>query len=196
MKETLLAMLILASSGQEQGVDQAPVEPPRFVHIIRVPETIDDKICEITLSVPAWPAPGADGRVRRVMNVDMKAAVLERENLDRWIFGVRIPEAERFNHLDDRLFVKVQAASRIHKLTESQRAKLRVAGKGDIKRFLDQVEDERASFEIDRMSLKTGLAALRRLKPLSDVYDKGPFGDGSLFAKTLRRIKDDRATSN
>jgi hypothetical protein len=196
MKETLLAMLILASSGQEQGDDPAPVEPSPLVRTLRLRETIDDKTCELTLSVPARPAPGADGRVQRVINFDMKAAVLEQENFDRWIFGDLIPEAERLNHLDDRLFVKVQAASRIHKLMEPERAKLRVAGKGDIKRFLDQVEDESASFEIDRMSLKTGLAALRRLKPLSDVYDKGPFGDGSLFAKTLRRIKDDRATSN
>jgi hypothetical protein len=85
---------------------------------------------------------------------------------------------------------------RIHKLAEPQWAKLRIAGKGDIKRFFDHVDDKRVFFEIDRMSLKTGRGALRRLEPLSDVYDEGPFGDGSLFAKTLRRIQDERATAN
>jgi hypothetical protein len=92
--------------------------------------------------------------------------------------------------------LRVQAALRIHKLAEPQWAKLRIAGKGDIKRFFDHVDDKRVFFEIDRMSLKTGRGALRRLEPLSDVYDEGPFGDGSLFAKTLRRIQDERATAN
>ncbi len=81
-------------------------------------------------------------------------------------------------------------------LTESQQAKLRLAGKGDIKRFFDQVDDERSSFEIDRMSLDTGKAALRRIKPLEDAYDQGPFGDASLFDKLLHRICREHETSN
>jgi hypothetical protein len=78
------------------------------------------------------------------------------------------------------------------KLTDSQRAKLRLAGRGDIKRFFDAVEDKRREFERDRHSLRTGLEALRRLEPLSQVFNEGPFGDGSLFAKTLNGMNSDR----
>jgi hypothetical protein len=31
---------------------------------------------------------------------------------------------------------------------------------------------------------------LRRLDDLSQIYQKGPFGFGSLFAKTLQRMND------
>ena len=36
------------------------------------------------------------------------------------------------------------------------------------------------------------LAALKRLEPLRQVYLDGPFGDGSLFVKTLQRINDEQ----
>jgi hypothetical protein len=67
-------------------------------------------------------------------------------------------------------------------------------GKGDIKRFFDQVEDHRARFEIARRSFQTGLAALQRLEDLSQTFRTGPFGEGSLFARALRKIEDDRGT--
>jgi hypothetical protein len=85
-----------------------------------------------------------------------------------------------------------RSPSTVNHLTEADRAKLRVAGRGDIKRFFDQVEDRRRDFEVDRRPFKTGLVALRRLEPLSRLYQDGPFGDSSLFAKTLRKINDDR----
>jgi hypothetical protein len=40
----------------------------------------------------------------------------------------------------------------------------------------------------------TGLAALRRLDEISPSYREGPFGSGSLFAKTLQKINNDRKT--
>jgi hypothetical protein len=78
-----------------------------------------------------------------------------------------------------------------HKLTDRQRAKLKLAGRGDIKRFFDRVEESRIDFEVQRQTFRTGRTALLRLDPLLQVYREGPFGDGSLFAKTLRRISDD-----
>jgi hypothetical protein len=81
-------------------------------------------------------------------------------------------------------------------LTELQRAKLQIAGKGDIKRFFDRAEEGRREFKLNKVEPRDAVAALRRLKPLSDAYDDGPFGDGSLFAKTLDRINDDRASTD
>ena len=79
-----------------------------------------------------------------------------------------------------------------HKLTDSQRTKLRLAGRGDIKCLFDQVEDRRRDFEKDGHNFRAGLAALQRLDPLTQVYREGPFGDGSLFSKTLFKINDDQ----
>jgi hypothetical protein len=77
-------------------------------------------------------------------------------------------------------------------LTRAQRAKLLLAGRGDIKRFFDQVEDRRREFETERRVYRNGLAALNRLEPYRQVFEDGPFGDGSLFAKTLQRIHDEQ----
>ena len=93
------------------------------------------------------------------------------------------PDKERWTHLDKLLSVRINDAARTHILSHEQQAKLRLAGQGDIKRFFDQVEDARNDFELNRVGLKNGLAALRRLKPLSRDYDPGSFDDGSLFVK-------------
>jgi hypothetical protein len=42
-----------------------------------------------------------------------------------------------------------------------------------------------------RNSFRTGLAALQRLEPLTQIYRDGAFGDGSLFAKTLSMSRRD-----
>ena len=118
--------------------------------------------------------------------------MVERENFERWLFADEQTEGARQSHLDDLLRAKIENAYREHNLTWPQRAKLQLAGRGDIKRFFDQVADKRNAFEIERKTFDTGLAALRRLDPLVQIYQQGPFGDGSLFAKTLHRITDDQ----
>jgi hypothetical protein len=186
MHETLLAMLILSSCFQEQGDEGPTFEPPSVKRVIAIRTAFDDKVSEITIELAA-PAVRANA---------LTTAVVCRENFDRWVFDDMAPDKERWTHLDKLLSVRINDAARTHKLTDRQQAKLRLAGKGDIKRFFDQVEDARNDFELNRVGFKNGLAALRRLKPLSKVYDLGPFDDGSLFVKTLHKIDNDQAASN
>jgi hypothetical protein len=68
--------------------------------------------------------------------------------------------------------------------TQTINVGVRVAGHAEIRTILLAQID----FEVQRQSFRTGHAALLRLEPLSRIYRDGPFGDGSLFAKTLRRI--------
>jgi hypothetical protein len=156
----------------------------------------DRQIRQITVTMPAPPAPDGEDDDRPppllVRHLNINTAEVERENFDRWLFADAGSEAARKRYLDDVLRTRVEAAAREHKLTEAQRAKLRLAGRGDIKRFFDDVEERRSQFEVDRKTFRAGLAALRRLEPLTQVYREGPFGEGSLFAKTLHRINDDR----
>ncbi len=123
------------------------------------------------------------------MPPNLQTAVLERENLDRWVFDEDGTAEQRWKHLKKLLDDRIAADSLGHRFTPAEKARLRVAGKGDIKRFLDQVEEERKRFEKERRSWRTGFAALRRLDPLATIYAEGPFGVESLYAKTLRRIK-------
>ena len=153
-------------------------------------------IRQIALSMPAPPAPDDEDDdqhpPRPVMRLNIRQAVLEPENFDNWLFFDGRPEQGRRRRLEDVLDAKIEATGRMGELTERQRAKLRLAGRGDIKRFFDRVEDRRREFETARQHWQTGFAALQRLGDLSIIYQEGPFGDGSLFAKTLRRIDDDR----
>ena len=48
------------------------------------------------------------------------------------------------------------------------------------------------NFEKDRQHFRSGLTALQRVDPLAQLYKDGPFGEGSLFAKTLRKIEDEQ----
>ncbi len=200
MQIPLLAMLMLTSWAQVRGNERAFPEPPRDRHVfsINVMMGARRKVRQITVAMPAPPAAADEDEdddqrpARPVMRLDIRTAVLERENFDVWMFADEPTESARLRHLDDILRARVEAAAREHKLTGPQRAKLRLAGKGDIKRFFDQVEERRSAFETERQTWKTGLAALRRLDALLQIYQEGPFGDGSLFAKTLHRINEDQ----
>jgi hypothetical protein len=190
----ILSMLFLASLAQEKK-EWRPIPPAplgsRIVHVgISVAGNVETR--QITISTPP-PADDEEAPVApRGMRLNIMASVLEPENFDRWLFADEQSEAGRRRRLDEILETKAKLATLVHHLSESQRAKLQLAGRGDIKRFFDQVEDKRAEFEKDRLTFRTGLAALQRLYPLTQVYRDGPFGDGSLFAKTLSKINDDQ----
>jgi hypothetical protein len=198
MQIKLFAVLILTSLAQVKK-ERRPIPPPppaaRVVNVgVRIRDTAE--IRSISIAPPAPPAmadeDGEQEPAQPVMRLNLRTAVLQRENFDRWLFADERSESERWRHLDDILQAKVEAVGREHKLTDPQRAKLRLAGRGDIKRFFDRVEDARIAFEVERQSFRTGHPALLRLEPLSQIYQEGAFGDGSLFAKTLRRIEDDQ----
>jgi hypothetical protein len=190
----LLASLVLAVWAQ-QGEDTIPcpeaVRETRVTSIMIDAETRETR--ELTLEIYAQ-AQGNDRplRPRRAWwPFDPETEVVARENFDRWLFGEPWEGGPR-KHLEEIFLTRVRDATRERGLNAAQRDKLDLAGRGDIKRFLDQVEDRRRSFESRRRDSRTAFEVLLGLRPLSQVYRHGPFGDGSLFAKTLRRIEDER----
>jgi len=118
-----------------------------------------------------------------------------RGSFDRCLFGESIDEAQCIARLGGVLLREVQRAVAEHRLDDLQGAKLRLAGRGDLKRFFDQIGAKRAAFEVARMKYETASQALNELAPLSVVCRSGPFGDGSLFSKTLKKILADRRNS-
>jgi hypothetical protein len=198
MDPRLFAMLILVSWTQQEGGDRPRPRPRADVHVFHVRVMVggERQARQLTLAMPAPSAPADEDDDRQpaqpIQHFNIGTAVVEPENFDRWLFADERSEEERWRHLDEILRARIEAAALGRKLTDPQRAKLRIAGKGDIKRFFDQVEEKRSAFETDRRNVNAGLAALQRLDPLSQFYRRGPFGDGSLFAKTLQKIDDDR----
>ena len=188
-----LTTLFLAALAQERRLREPTPAPPAGIHIVNTQVNIAGRVevRKITLSMPTL-ADDEEPLAARNMRFNILLSVLEPENFDRWLFGEEQSEADRHRHLDGILRSKLNTATKTHNMTDSQRAKLRLAGRGDIKRFFDQVEDRRPDFERDRHNFRAGFATLQRLNPLAQVYQEGPFGDGSLFAKTLAMINSEQ----
>src|SRR5208283_5075319 len=73
--------------------------------------------------------------------------VMTDDQFDQWVFGgPRNSKAGR-NKLDSLLALQVDDVARMCPLSEVQKKKLLLAGRGDIKRFFDKVEEKRKKFE-------------------------------------------------
>ena len=100
-------------------------------------------------------------------------------------------QESRRSRLDTLLTEKINEATEQRKLNQDQIKKLRLAGTGDIKRFFDRVEEKRADFDKVRKDYNTGMAILNELTTLSADYQTGPFGQGSVYEKTLESFTAD-----
>ena len=93
--------------------------------------------------------------------------------------------AGREQRLDSSLHQKLGTIVWVCGLTESQRRKIELAGRGDIKRFLDRVDDQRSQSakgdisRVDRIS--------REVAVLRVLLNSGLHEEGSLFDKTLMK---------
>ncbi len=114
--------------------------------------------------------------------------ILTDDQFDQWVFGgPRNSKAGR-NKLDSLLALQVDDVARMCTLSEVQKKKLLLAGRGDIKRFFDQVEEKRKKFEkVKQDQTKIG-EIYQELVPLQTTLNSGLFGDGSIYAKTIRRV--------
>ncbi len=75
-------------------------------------------------------------------------------------------------------------------LNETQKEKLLLAARGDMKRFFDRVEEKRKEFQLARTDPHKYQEFFQGLAPIRQAIAKGLFGDGSLFSKTIRSTLD------
>lgn len=113
------------------------------------------------------------------------------ENFDQWVFGNSRNAAVGRVRLDSQLTLKVEEVERVCGMTEIQKKKLRLAGRGDVKRFLDRVEEKRKKFQSVKNDQNKFQEFYQELQPLMLVAQMGPYGEGSIFAKTLRKTLDE-----
>ena len=108
------------------------------------------------------------------------------ENFDQWIYrGASNAEAGK-ERLRVRLKIHLDELDRICKLTPAQMQKLTLAGRGDMKRFFDQVETLRIKFRAGRKNQNAFNELWAEINPLAQKVSSDLFADKSFFAKTLR----------
>jgi hypothetical protein len=125
---------------------------------------------------------------------------------DRWAFGLRPnaadaragrvsgqvgAAAEARDRLESQLAAKIRYLDRMYGLTVEQKMKLGLAGKRDIQRFFDSTDEIKKRLKEARGDRDQFVAILNERNREFLVRRQGGdnlFGDGSLLAKTLRRI--------
>jgi hypothetical protein len=112
---------------------------------------------------------------------------LSEENFDIWVFGnTRSGPAAR-TRLETQLKLQVDEVDRVARLSAAQRKTLELAGRGDIKRFFDRVEQKRKEFQLVRNDQQKFSDFYQELRTLQLVFNGGLIGDGSFFAKALKK---------
>ena len=112
---------------------------------------------------------------------------------DEMLFGKVSNAADLRLRLGRAVSARVESVNRICELTDAQKQKLQLACRGDIKRLFDSVDVLRQkceTFYIDGENVREVPSFVdelsRQAAPLRASLLSGPFGDDSLFAKTLR----------
>jgi hypothetical protein len=140
----------------------------------------------------------ASGRMARGAPDDIvaapaaEAAVEERvfideANFDQWIFQGRGDANTARQRIESALQLQIDEVHRVCELTEAQKQKLTLAGKGDAKRFFEEVEVAREKFRAVQNDPNAFNGIWQDIQPLQQKLSHGIFGDKSFFAKTLQK---------
>ncbi|MGA8347937.1 MAG: hypothetical protein WB773_08945 [Isosphaeraceae bacterium] len=110
------------------------------------------------------------------------------DQFDQWVFGGPRNSRAGSSKLDSLLTLQVDDVARMGILSEAQKKKLLLAGRGDIKRFFDKVEEKRKKFAKVKNDQTKFNEIYQELVPLQAALNSGLFGDGSIYSKTIRRV--------
>jgi len=116
------------------------------------------------------------------------------ETFDQWVFGNSLHGANASAarvRIDQALDLQIASVSGVCPISESQRKKLRLAGRGDVKRFFDKVEEKRARFNLVKQDRNKFGLFYQEVVPLQAMLNAGLFREGSLFFKTLQSTLND-----
>ena len=112
--------------------------------------------------------------------------VMADENFEQWIFREFQNAAGARGRLDSLLMLNIESVAQVCGLSEAQRQKLWLAGRGDIKRFFDSVDELRRKFQAVKTDQNRLQELFREVQPLHSTFAAGPFGETSIFSKALK----------
>jgi hypothetical protein len=173
------ARLRMIIAGVAVPLEMVQVQP-QAAPVVSTPDFGDDDDEEEDVQV-SRPQP-------QLLGVARNQWVMAPETFDRIVFE-GLPDAT-VGHalLDAMLAAEIKDAARTYKLTPSQRVKLQLAGRGDIKRLLDRVEQGRRKFHVLKGNTTECMNLFRELQPVCFAIKQGPFFAGSLYSKTLTKM--------
>jgi hypothetical protein len=110
------------------------------------------------------------------------------ENFDQWVFGGRgtaVANQKRFEAL---LKVQIEGIERTCRLSDDQKKKLTLAGNVDIKRFFGRIAVLKKRFDQIKNDQNRFQEFWQHMQPVQTEMNRGLFGDGSYFRKTLKNL--------
>ena len=108
-------------------------------------------------------------------------------NFDQWVFQGVGGAAKARERLTSRLKLQIDEIDRTCDLSAAQKQKLALAGRGDTKRFFDEVEEARRKFDEVKNDQAAFNGIWQEIQPLQQKLQRGLFGPTSLYAKTVRK---------
>jgi hypothetical protein len=105
--------------------------------------------------------------------------------VDSYIYAEHQTETGCREWLDACLRLKVNEIGKLFGLSQTQKDKLELAGKGDIDRFVRRVDELKGKWQPRRVPQAQFNAMARETWPLQQLLGHGLFESGSLFQKTL-----------
>ena len=116
------------------------------------------------------------------------AVVMNDAQFDQWVFGnMGMANAGTArNKLDSMLTLHVDGLERTCGLTPLQKKKLLLAGRGDIKRFFDQIDDLRKKFTKNKHDQNQFGQLWQEVQPLRNSFNSGFFDGDSIFSKAIK----------
>jgi hypothetical protein len=160
---------------------------------LSVPSLLVSALVIATTGPMAWSQNPIGGDLLEAEDVvvpqPVRMAVLNDNIIDQWLFnGVNNVNNSSRSRFESLLKLQVADVGRTCGASEAQQKKLELAGRGDIKRFFDSIEEVKRK----HTPLKNDAVVINQvnqeIQPLRLSVSSGPFGESSLFAKTLRKI--------
>lgn len=115
---------------------------------------------------------------------------VQENQFEQWVFQNLQTVAAARSKLEQSLTLQTEDVDQACRLSEAQKKKLQLAGRGDMKRFFDRVEVVRQKFLLVRKDQQRFNDIWQDIQPLQTEFNDGLFGDDSIFRKTLRNTLD------
>jgi hypothetical protein len=114
--------------------------------------------------------------------------VLTPEQFDQRVFGTPNGYALAMKQFESQVDLRIEAADRVCKLSDTQRYKLRLAGDCDLKQFKNQCEQLKQKFQNTPVPLNDANKVFAEIQPLQQEWNNGLLGESSLFAKVFHHL--------
>ena len=141
----------------------------------------------LSRSATGW-AQDEDDDLPAVPQAQVANFEIQENQFDSWVFQNLQTVAAARKKLDQMLSLQMDDVDRACQLSESQRKKLQLAGRGDMLLFFEQVEVVRKKFLLVRRDQQKFNEIWQDISPLQVRFQSGLFGDDSFYRKTLRNM--------